>query len=646
MKINLVLLSVCLLAGSLVQGQSADDVLQKFPGENAVMLNDNRDIRLMMKNGQPVAETKELTEIMALSDKANGIYNKYKIFHGSFEEIKDVEAYTKVPDGNRFKKIKVTDIITRSSPSNSIFYDDLQEMVFDFPSLVKGAVATVSHTENLSEAHLLNPFYFTSYLPVVNSKCTISFPEDIEVRYLVKNDEEKTVHVSETKKGRQTVYEFTASNLKSKDRYGDAPPRAHFEPHVIFFITSFKDDKGQKVNFLSNADDLYKWNSAFLKNINTTASVLLKNLADSLTKGIQSEKEKTRQIYKWVQEHIKYVAFENGLEGFVPRQAADVCSKRYGDCKDMASLLTALLKEAGLKAYFTWIGTRHIPYSYAEVPLPLTDNHMICTVNIGNEWIFLDGTDPNCIFGTPSEGIQGKQAMVGLGENDYKLLTVPVPTADKNVVVDSTFISVSDKGVKGNSSVYYNGYFGVDAYNRLQYRDESDTKDYVKAMVAKGSNKFILNDYSVNKMNAKDKIINFKTNFEIPDFGKKIADEFYINLNLNLNLDQYNITTTIDTAKRKIPVENDFRFQLKNYTILEVPKGFEASYLPENYQYKNDLFAYNISYTKKGDQIIAAQQFTSDCMMLQPKDFSKWNDTVKEVIKQYKQQLVLKKKDQ
>ena len=211
---------------------------------------------------------------------------------------------------------------------------------------------------------------------------------------------------------------------------------------------------------------------------------------------------------------------------------------------------------------------------------------------------------------------------------------------EKNYITDSTLIQINDNGIKGTSSVYYNGYFGIDAYNSLLYRDEKDTKEYVKALLSKGSNKFILGDYTVNRVNPEQKIMNLKTNFEIPDYSKKIADELYINLNLNKS----SFSSLIDTAKRKIGVDNDFMFQLKNYTILDVPKEFEVSYLPESHHYNNDLFSFNIKYSMKDNKVIAEQEFKSECMLLQPKDFSKWNETVKEIANQYKQQLVLKKK--
>jgi hypothetical protein len=79
---------------------------------------------------------------------------------------------------------------------------------------------------------------------------------------------------------------------------------------------------------------------------------------------------------------------------------------------------------------------------------------------------------------------------------------------------------------------------------------------------------------------------------------------------------------------------------------LQLPSltDYEVSYLPENFNYKNDLFAFNINYTKSEGKIIASQEFKSDCMMLQREDFFKWNATMKQVSSQYKKQLVLKKK--
>lgn len=638
-KLMITFLVVC--AGAVgLQAQTVDQLIAQYPNDYAVILNYNEEMRLFIKDGKPQGERRITLEIVALDDKANSAISRYAVYHGTFDEIKDLEAYTKVPDGNGFKKLKVTEIKTEDASSQSVFYDDEKESRFDFPSLTKGAHAFVSYTQMETEAHLLHPFYPTSYLPVIHTKFTVSFPSDMDVKYNVKNDSSHVINITEDNKGREHQYIFEASNIKRNDRFSGAPSFRYYEPHVIIRIASYKDDDGKQVRFLGDVNDLYRWYYGFIKDLDNTNDSQLKLIADSITAGLSSPEEKARKIYAWVQHNIKYVAFENGLEGFIPRRAAVVCSRRFGDCKDMASLLTAMLQLSGVKAYFTWIGTRDIPYDYQDVPLPITDNHMISAININDKWIFLDGTDPNCIFGYPSGFIQGKQALIGISENEYKIVRVPEGEADNSGIIDSTFITLTDKGIAGNSSVYYNGYFGIDINDNLLFKDAKDTKDYVKYRMGKASNKFILGDYEVKTLNEEKKLVNIKANFDVPDYSKKIANELYINLNLEK---LFTAGSIIDTAKRKVGVENDYRYVIKQYTILDVPADYKVSYLPKNFAIDNDVFGFSIQYSQQQNKVIACQELRNKSLLMQPAQFNGWNSAIKQILTQYKEQLVLQK---
>lgn len=633
---------VCMLfvlCGKLY-AQSVDEIIAKFPNNQAVIQNFTKTVAISLKNGEPFAESKTEQEILALSDKANGLYNRQYVFSSSYNELTSLEAYTKVPDGKRYNKLKVADIKTETSRSSSVFYDDGKQSTFDLPSMIKGAVGYITYTQTQKDAHLLAPFYCISYMPIINERYTVTFPSTMQVKYSILNNTNNIVRVTEDTKGKEHSYTFTASDLKPVMRFNDAPAYAYYEPHVIIQIVSYENENGQRVNYLGNLDDLYKWNYGFISKLDNTKEPYLKKLADSLTADCKSPDEKAAKIYQWVQSHIKYVAFEDGLEGFVPRRAFDVCNRRFGDCKDMASILTSLLQLEGLHAYFTWIGTRDIPYDYTNVSLPITDNHMIAALNLDDEWIFLDATDPNCIFGLPSSGIQGKQALIAVSKDDYKVIRVPEVSAEKSTLVDSTFISVTDKGIKGLSSVYYNGYWAEDVYNRLMFSDAKQTRDYVKYRIGKASNKFIMGDYAINKISKADKQINIKAGFEVPDYGKKIADELFI----NLNLEKLFVNEMIDTAKRKIPVQHEFKYVIKQYTILDVPESYTVSYIPKDYSLNNDLFGFSIKYSQQDGKVIALQELRKNFLMLQPKDFTTWNNSLKQLFNQYKEEVVFEKK--
>lgn len=638
-KITVTLFAVMLSLCRYATAQTADEVRTKFPGEELVYLNYNQELKLYMKDDMPVAESHHERELMILSDKNASLYNRQTIYHSGYSELKELDAYTKVPDGNNYRRVKIADQKTTSSPGSSVFYDDSKETSFDFPSLTRNAIGHLEYTQYHKDAHLLTPFYFPGGVPVVNAVYSVVVPNEISVKFAVKNDPGGIFRFSEEKKRKETIYKWTVKNVKGLDDYGDAPSGRYYDPHVIVYVTSFENTAG-KQNFLSSLDDLYKWNTSFTKELNTRSDDNLKKIVDSLVKGKTTEKEKAKQIYRWVQHSIKYVAFEDGLEGFRPRQAADVCNKRYGDCKDMSSIITQMLRMAGIKGYYTWIGTRSLPYDYTELPLPIVDNHMISAANIDGQWYFLDGTDPHSKLEMPPSSIQDKEALVAISDKEYKVIRVPVAAAEDNLMVDSTFISLTAEGVKGTEKVNYYGYFGEDVYNSLLYKDEKELKVYVNTRMGKASNKFILGKYTVNKTDPDENIAGITADFEVPGYSKKAGNEYYINLNLEKLFDGQ----VIDTVKRKVPKESEFKYIIRQYHILEIPKGYSVTYKPDNFNFSNDLMSLKISYEIKDGKITAAQELQNKKLMIYPSDFEAWNKAIKAAQAQYKETVVLEQK--
>jgi hypothetical protein len=402
---SIVLALIIIVGSARAYSQTTEEIKKKFPGEEAVLLNSVLTYKITIKDGAPAVESKNVQQFMYLSSNAGAYMSKYGFTHSSFHELQEYAAYTKTPDN---KKIKVTDFKTTDSKSSGIFYDDVKETSFDFPAISPGAVGTLELSMLHKDAHLLSPYYFARSIPVMNSELRITFPKSMSVKYLLKGDDTSRISVSQETKRGETTFIFKATDIPSERGYADAPDNAYYTPHVVFYIERYKDEKGNDVTFLNNLDDLLKMNYNFVKEINKSASPEFKRIVDSITNNANSAEAKARLIYKWVQEHIKYVAFEEGMEGFIPRDANLVCSRRFGDCKDMSSILTLMLNTAGVTAYYTWIGTREIPYKYSEIPTPIVDNHMICTIKLNNQYIFLDGTDPSCVFGVPSVGILGK----------------------------------------------------------------------------------------------------------------------------------------------------------------------------------------------------------------------------------------------
>lgn len=623
------------LLTTISKSQSLEAIQKQFPGEKAVLLNKAFEYTIAVKDGKPAVESREIEQIEYLNTSAAAYMGKFGFSHSDFQYLTGYEAFTRTAGE---KKLKVSEFKTSTDKESFVFYDDVKETTFNFPSVEPGAIGNLEVSYQNKEPHLLSPFYFTSSVPVVNSELKLTVSNDVSVKYKLVGQDTANIAIKVENHGRNKVYVFQYKNCPADKSYPDAPGYAWYSPHVIFYIDSYNDEQGHRVSYLSGIEDLYKLSYGFIHDVNAKPNPQLKHIVDSLTANITSAELKAKTIYSWVQQNIKYVAFENGMEGFVPRDAGLVCSRRFGDCKDMASILTAMLNTAGVPAYFTWLGTRDLPYSFSQVPLPLVSNHMICTIKLNGKFIFLDGTDPSCVFGFPPAAIQDKEVMVALNEKEYKILKVPVIEKEKNVLADTTWLELTPGGIKGKIKKSLKGYFATNVYERLMYMNNNNIREDIKEEFERGSNKFNLDTFYVEKKQPANEITLHAT-FTLPDYAKKIGDEYYINLNLFKLYDD----EQIDYPKRKIPIGYNFKSRKQYVTLLKIPEGYKVTYLPQSKTYQNAVWGFDLKYEQKGNFIILKQTFDNDNLMLTSNQFELWNKVLENLLPLYKETLSIAK---
>jgi hypothetical protein len=101
----------------------------------------------------------------------------------------------------------------------------------------------------------------------------------------------------------------------------------------------------------------------------------------ALIDGVEDPVERIRAIGGHVQ-NLRYVALELGLSRYQPRSSEDVLASRYGDCKDKATLMKAMLAEAGLDAHLLLVEARPTGEVSSEFPSPLQFNHAIVAIPV------------------------------------------------------------------------------------------------------------------------------------------------------------------------------------------------------------------------------------------------------------------------
>ena len=91
-----------------------------------------------------------------------------------------------------------------------------------------------------------------------------------------------------------------------------------------------------------------------------------------------------RALARFAQRDVRYVAVEIGIGGYQPHAAGEIFTNRFGDCKDKATLLRAMLKEVGVESYYVLV---HTTRGMVDPTFPSVHafNHVISAIRIPRE---------------------------------------------------------------------------------------------------------------------------------------------------------------------------------------------------------------------------------------------------------------------
>lgn len=611
---------------------------KKYPDENAIWLSRKESHTVKIEGDNVKVYTDNYEEMLILNEKG-ALYADKSIYFSHFNKILSINAKTLVPaEKGGYKTIKVDKISTNNDISGGVFYDDNQTKSFAYSGVEPGAITVLSYKEVLNEPRFFGSFFFNSYIPSESAEFSVTFPKSVKMHYKLFGITEEELEFKKYETSKGMMYSWKAKNMKRYQHEDDGPTIRYYTPHIVVFIDEYTI-KGKTTKLLADATSLYSWYYSLVKDVNKDDNAALKKVVDSLTANTPDEFEKVKKIFYWVQDNIKYVAFEDGLGGFIPRQASAVCDKRYGDCKDMASIITEMLSMAGIDAHLTWIGTRHIPYTYADCPAPLSDNHMIAAYKKDGTYYFLDAIGKNAPIDMPTSFIQGKEAMIGNGENKFEIVKVPEIPKEKNTYVDSVYLKIADTKLTGKGSVVFSGYEKIDLCDLMQSMTEDDKTKFIKGYLEKGNNKFQIDSLKHFNLKDREKNLHFTYLFRLPDYMKTNGDEMY----LNLHLDKTYMNDLLDVEKRKIPREIDYKSIDKNTTVLEIPAGYAVTYVPANTSYSGKHFGFEIKYYQKDGKIYMDKTIYIDTLMITTDDFAEWNKMIKQLSKAYNESIILKK---
>jgi hypothetical protein len=258
---------------------------------------------------------------------------------------------------------------------------------------------------------------------------------------------------------------------------------------------------------------------------------------------------------------------------------------------------------------------------------------MITAYNHQGTWYFLDPTDEYVPFGYPSGFIQGKEALIGLGDDDFTLQNVPIIDAMHNRTTLVDTLHVDGEELIGKAHIQFSGYSGA-RFKRLYKRAEKKDR-FFKYYLESGNDKFSVEGEPV--VATEDTVSSVSYSYTLPDYLRTFDDKLLV----NLNTDRLLANSTIDD--RTLPLERDYAQSYSFTHYLEIPEGYEVVAVPKNFNYSSDLTDVQISYVQQDKYVKYNIEVAIKPILLQTADFDGWNKMVKRLRNTYRKNIELKK---
>ncbi|MCO5949925.1 DUF3857 domain-containing transglutaminase family protein [Mucilaginibacter flavidus] len=596
---------------------------------NSVLRYSMHDITV---KGPGKAVEKIHTIVTILNEKANDEavitlpYNRKFIAVSSFEMI----IYDAT--GKQLKKYHKGDMYEHAA------YDDAALVTDDRLMTVGHSVAsyptTVEMIFEIDESSMidLDTWHIQGEeQSIQNSYYHIAISNDAGFRYLTKNT---NIKPQKTSVGNTDNYLWEVSNLRAiKPEEGSAQWRVL--PRIDFAAGKFE--------YYSIPGDISTWQNygQWQWNLNYDVATLSQqrvNEIRTMTAGIQTDKEKAKFLYNYLQKNMRYVSIQLGIGGLKPFPADFVDQKKYGDCKALSNYMVAMLRAVNIPAYYAKVraGANEEPCN-ASFPFDMS-NHIIVCVPFKGDTTWLECTSSTQQFGKLGSFTENRNALL-VTEDGGKLVNTPRSTADDNQFNGEVHIALdADGGAKAQVKISGTGGFRDEFLAVEAIKTDDQKRFFQRAFNMKQPSVFEIEPSTDNNWTKQVSLILEYDKFCDVAAGDK---QFY----RPKIFDLCGITVPV-LEKRKSDFYFEKPMQMSCVTNIDLPTGFEVETLPANQSLKFTYGIYEVNYTYDAakNQVISKANFKLTNHVIPAAKYTELQQYLDAVAKAQNKKLVIKRK--
>ncbi len=512
-----------------------------------------------------------------LNDRGRSAADVQIGYNSAFEKIKILRARTIKKDGTVID-IKPADIQEVTPYSGYAMYSSVKAKVLIMPAIEDDCIIDyeweVTGKKTIMAPHFWNGWYYQSSEPSVLSRFTLQTPADKGFGSQPYNTEIKPV-VTTSKDGKTKTYVWEGRNFPEVEYEPYMPPRGEFLPWF-------------EISSVTSWDDVAAWYWKLIEPQMKSSPEIDQQVAD-LIKGKQTDEERAKAIYYWVEDNIRYVGLEFGASAYEPHSARDVFANKYGDCKDQASLLVTMLEKAGIKAYPVLLSVGYRGDLNRRLPSPGQFDHCIALAEIGSAQYWLDSTAEVCRFGDLPEQDRGRDVLV-IKDGKGEFVATTGYDAKSNNVVQTVKIDLDAQGGI-SSSVQWTTIGGADLSTRAMYKylKPSKVKESFEGVVSSIAPDAKLGPFSVSDHSDREKNMTVAYEFTAGKWANRTGKFLMFNPQLNQNPAA---KTPFSKSDRKLDMWFSGASSNNSETVVNLPYGFTVEELPPDVSLKSDFAVY------------------------------------------------------
>ena len=570
----------------------------------AVVLQNERRVTIT-EDGRTM--TVHTFAVRILIREGRGYATAQEFYSSDAGRVRDMRAWLIRPSGT-IKKYGKDEIADAIEDPNDIYNESRFKLIDASDDADTGSVFGYQVTTEERSIFSQDVWSFQPRLPTLTSTYALTLPQGWSAKGVTFN------HAAVTPTVNGSTFTWQLRDLPPIVPEPSSPRVTSLAPRLAVSFYPPGDRPSPNFKTFSKWSEVSYWLSE-LHEPQSTPNDALTEKARQLTANAKTELDKIRAIATYVQ-GIRYISIDIGVSrggGMRPHTAADVFAKSYGDCKDKANLMRAMLKVVNITSYPVAIYSGDPEYVREEWASPYQFNHCIIAVKISDETqvatvvthpglgrlLIFDATDSETPVGDLPEHEQGSLALIIAGESG-SLMHMPVMPVEGNYLVRQIDASLSAEGaLSAKIQEKANGRWASGYRSEFRRLSRPDYAKSIEGWISAGAAAA-----SISKVEPVDDTASGKFNLDIdfvaPAYGQVMQGRLLV---FKPTIVSRRESLALTDAKRIHPVvltSNAYSETVK-FTL---PAGFEVDELPDPVKLDSSFGSYQTSYEVKDGALL------------------------------------------